>query len=67
MGHYGLELGWADDTGVAEVFELGADGGEGAVDACFVGHGVEMGWDILLFLVFGVDDGCVCFVLGGED
>lgn len=29
----------ADDTGVAEEFELGADGGEGAVDACFVGHG----------------------------
>ena len=62
MGHYGLELGRADDTGVAEEFELGADGGEGAVDACFVGHGVKMGWDVAFGLDLMIDECALCLV-----
>lgn len=38
MGHDGLELGGVQDAGVAQVFEFGADGGEGAVGGCLVDH-----------------------------
>ena len=38
MRHDGLELRGGEHAGVAEVFEFGAAGGEGAVDCCGVGH-----------------------------
>ena len=62
-----MELRRADDTGVAEVFELGADGGEGAVDACFVGHGAKMGWDVVFWFLDFTMDVYALRMLGGED
>lgn len=38
LGHDGLELGWGEDAGVAQELEFGADGAEGSVDLCWVGH-----------------------------
>lgn len=38
LGHYRFELGGREDGGVAEVFEFGADGVQGAVGGCDVRH-----------------------------
>ena len=40
LGHDGLELRWVQEARVAQEFELGADGVEGAVGGCgFDAHG----------------------------
>ena len=51
LGHDGLQLGRGEDACVAQVFEFGADGAEGAVDLCCVGHleigiGIQIGIDL---------------------
>ena len=52
LGHDGLELRWVQEARVAQEFELGADGVEGAVGGCgfdahgFIGELRGTGWGI---------------------